>query len=78
MARLIWLVLNDGRSVVAGCGATTPERLERALSEPESTLTFTADDRVDVVPGSAIRSFVVFDARSNVPPASSIYRTVCV
>ena len=63
MPRLVWMVLNDGRSVVAGCGSTTREGLERALAEPDHLLTLTSDDRV---------------ARSTVPAASSIYRLVHV
>ncbi len=78
MPRLVWMVLNDGRSVVAGCGLTTREGLERALARPDHTLTFTSDDRVDVLPASAVRDFVLFDARSSVPAASSIYRLVNV
>ena len=78
MPRLVWMVLHDGRSVVAGCGTTTREGLERALAEPDHLLTFTSDDRVDVLPTSSVRDFVVFDARSKVPAASSIYRLVHV
>jgi len=78
MPRLVWMVLKDGRSFVAGCGTTTREGLELALAQPDHTLTFTSDDRVDVLPTSAVRDFVLFDARSNVPPASSIYRLVHV
>lgn len=62
--------------MVAGCGSTTREGIERALSEPERMLTFTSDDRVDVVPGSAVRDFVLFDARMSVPSATAIYRLV--
>ena len=78
MPRLVWMVLNDGRSVVAGCGSTTREGLELALARPDHTLMFTSDDRVDVLPTTAVRDFVLFDARSSVPPASSIYRLVHV
>lgn len=78
MPRLVWLVLNDGRSVIAGCGSTTREGLELALARPDHTLTFTSDDRVDFLPTSAVRDFVLFDARSSVPSASSIYRLVHV
>jgi hypothetical protein len=78
MPRLVWLVLNDGRSVIAGCGSTTREGLELALAKPDHTLTFTSDDRVDILPTSAVRDFVLFDARSKVPSASSIYRLVHV
>lgn len=78
MARLIWMVLRDGRSVIAGCGATTRERIELALMEPGRTLTLTSDERVDTLEAEAVRDFVVFDARSSVPPASAIYRLVHV
>jgi len=78
MPRLVWMELNDGRSVVAGCGSTTREGLERALAKPNHTLTFTSDDHVDILPASAVRDFVLFDARSSVPAASSIYRLVNV
>jgi hypothetical protein len=78
MPRLVWMVLKDGRSVVAGCGLTTREGLELALAKPDHTLTFTSDDRVDILPTSAVRDFVLFDARSSVPAASAIYRLVNV
>jgi len=75
--RLLWLALNDGRSVVAGCGSATRERVELALSE-EPMLTLTSDDRVDQLPCSSVRDFAMFDAGSNVPSASAIYRLVVV
>jgi hypothetical protein len=76
MPRIVWLVLKDGRSMIAGCGTSTREGIERALSEPERSLTFTSDDRVDVVPSGAVRDFVVFDAQMTVPLESAIYRLV--
>ncbi len=78
MPRLVWLVLQDGSSVVAGCGTVTRERIEQALAEADHVLTLTTDDRVDVLPSTAVRDFVLFDARSEVPPASAIYRLVHV
>lgn len=78
MARLVWMVLHDGRSVVAGCGGVTREKIENALAEPGRTLTLTSDDGVDFVRAEAVRDFVVFDARSAVPAASAIYRLVHV
>lgn len=78
MPRLVWMVLKDGRSVVAGCGLTTREGMELALAKPDHTLTFTSDDRVDILPTSAVRDFVLFDAHSSVPAASAIYRLVNV
>jgi hypothetical protein len=78
MPRLVWLVLKDGRSVVGGCGTTTREGFERALAEPDRTLTLTSDDRVDLLPSRDVRDFVLFDARSSVPSASAIYRLVHV
>jgi hypothetical protein len=78
MPRLVWMVLNDGSSVVAGCGAETRENFERALAQPGHMLTLTSDDRVDVLPSRDVRDFVVFDTRSRVPAASAIYRLVHV
>lgn len=78
MPRLVWIVLNDGRSVVAGCGTTTRESLQRALEEPERLLTFTTDDAVETLPSSAVRGFIMFDSQKSVPPASAIYRLVHV
>lgn len=77
MPRLVWLVLQDGTSVVAGCGTATREKIESALADHE-LLTLTSDDRVDVLPSSAVREFVLFDMRSKVPSASAIYRLVHV
>ena len=78
MPRLVWFVLNDGRSVVAGCGTATKDTLEDALAQPENTLILTSDDHVDHIPSSSVRDFVMFDARSTVPAASAIYRYVQV
>jgi hypothetical protein len=76
MQRIVWVVLKDGRSMIAGCGGTTRERIEKALAEPDRTLTFTSEDRVEVVRGSEVRDFVLFDARMSVPPTTAIYRLV--
>lgn len=78
MARLIWMVLRDGRSLVAGCGGAPLDKIARALAEPGRTLVLTSDERVDVVEAEAVRDFVFFDARASVPPASAIYRLVHV
>ena len=78
MPRLVWLVLNDGSSVVAGCGLTTRATFEQVLAQPGNTLTFTSDDHVDTISSSSVRDFVLFDARGKVPAASAIYRLVHV
>lgn len=78
MPRLVWFVLNDGRSVVAGCGSATRDALSSALAEPDRMLTLTSDDAVEHIPSGYVRDFVVFDSKSPVPPASSIYRLVHV
>lgn len=78
MTRLVWFVLNDGRSVIAGCGAATKDMLQRALAEPEKTLTLTSDDGVERIPSTDVRDFVLFDSKSAVPPATAIYRLVHV
>lgn len=78
MTRLVWLVLNDGRSVVAGCGSETRESLKVALRQPEKTLTFTSDDSVEHIDSSSIRGFIIFDAKSAIPKSATIYRLVHV
>jgi hypothetical protein len=76
MPRLVWLVLNDGTSVVAGCGSATKESMASALAQPDKTLTFTTDDSVEHIPSSFVRDFVMFEAKSSVPAATAIYRIV--
>jgi hypothetical protein len=78
MTRLVWMVLNDGRSVIAGCGSETRESLKRALGQPEKTLTFTSDDAVEHIDGSSVRGFIIFDSKSAIPPSATIYRLVHV
>ena len=75
---VVWMVLEDGRSLVAGCPIATREGFARALADPDSLLTLTSDDRVDVVPAREVRDFVLCDTRSSVPAASAIYRLVHV
>lgn len=76
MPRLVWFVLNDGRSVVAGCGSATRDSLASAIAAPGTTITFTSDDSVEHIPGSAVRDFVLFESRATVPPSAAIYRLV--
>jgi len=78
MPRIVWFVLNDGTSVVAGCGSATRDSFVRALQQPESMLTLTSDDNVEQIPIAAVRDFVVFDAKATVPAATAIYRLVHV
>jgi len=72
---LVWMILDDGRSLVAGCGPDSREGLERALADPSSLLALTSDDRVDLVPTSAVREFVLCDVDSRIPEASVVYRS---
>ena len=74
MARLVWFVLNDGRSVVAGCESATRDSLVNILSRPEGTLTLSSDRIVECIPSSSIRDFIIFDARSRIPEETTIYR----
>jgi hypothetical protein len=78
MPRLVWFVLNDGRSLVAGCGTATRDGLASALAEPDSVLTLTSDDAVEHIPTGSVRDFVLFDAKTPVPAATSIYRLMHV
>jgi hypothetical protein len=74
MQRFVWMVLDDGRSLVARCASATRERIERALSEPGRFLEFSTPDGVDAIPTSAVRDFVVFDARNRYETGSLIDR----
>ncbi|HEY5609928.1 MAG TPA: hypothetical protein VIL97_01870 [Thermoanaerobaculia bacterium] len=76
MPRLVWFVMDDGRSVIANCDGMTRERIERMIRQPEKTLAFTADDAVDRYPATSVRDFVLFDARMNVPAHAAIYNFV--
>lgn len=78
MSRLVWFVLNDGSSLVAGCDAITRDMITTALSEPDRTLTLTSDDSVHSIRSTAVREFVVFDSKMSVPPTASIYHFVQV
>lgn len=76
MARLVWFVLNDGRSVIAGCDATTRDKLESAIATPGKTITLTSDTSIERIAGSEVREFLLFDSRASVPRSSAIYRLV--
>lgn len=78
MQRILWMVLNDGRSVVAGCAGTSTDSLEHAFSTPDAMVMLTSDDGVEHISCAAVRDYVLIDSRSNVPPATSIYRLVHV
>lgn len=74
MARLVWFVLNDGRSLVAGAGAATRESLVSALSRPGTRLTLTTEGSiVEEIASDDVRDFVVFDAKSSMSHPASIY-----
>lgn len=70
------MVLNDGRSVVAGCGTTTTAVLDEVLERRDSMLVLTSDDGIENIASAAVRNYVVFDSKSQIPPATSIYRLV--
>ena len=78
MARLVWFVLTDGRSVVAGCGSATRDSLSDAMAEPGRSFVLTSDHSVEQIPASAVRDFVVFESKANLPPATAIYRIIRV
>ncbi|MBK5260511.1 MAG: hypothetical protein JJE51_13045 [Thermoanaerobaculia bacterium] len=74
MARLVWFVLNDGRSLVAGCGGATRESLVRDLSRPGATFELTAEGSiVERIASDDVRDFVLFDARSSLVHATAIF-----
>lgn len=76
MPRLVWMVLNDGRSVVAGCGTTATAVLDEVFEKRDSMLVLSSDDGVEHIASAAVRNYVVFDSKSQIPPATSIYRLV--
>jgi hypothetical protein len=76
MQRFLWMVLHDGRSVVAGCGSATRDSLADAIAQPATMLTLTSDGEVEHIPAASIRDFVVFEGRTAIPPASAIFRLV--
>ena len=76
MPKLVWMVLNDGRSVVAGCGTTATAVLDEVFEKRDSMLVLTSDDGVEHIASAAVRNYVVFDSKSQIPPATSIYRLV--
>jgi hypothetical protein len=76
MQRIVWMVLNDGRSVVAGCGVTSNDSLADAFSRPDSMVMLTSDDGVEHISSAAVREYVLLDSKSNIPPATSVYRLV--
>lgn len=78
MPKLVWMVLNDGRSVVAGCGTTATSVLDEVFEKRDSMLVLTSDDHVEHIASAAVRNYVVFDSKSQIPPATSIYRLVHV
>lgn len=78
MARLVWFVLTDGRSVVAGCGAATRDSLENAIAQPGRSFVLASDNSVEQIPASAVRDFVVFESKAKLPAATAIYRIVRV
>lgn len=78
MARLVWLVLKNGRSVIAGCGKLNREAFESLMHEPHRWMTLTGEESVDFIRGDEIREFRLFDAEVRVPEDSSIYHFVAV
>ena len=76
MTRLVWMVLRDGRSVVASCAQATREDVARAIAQPGRTLTVNYVNSFESIPNSAIRDFVVFDSRSDPDQDSAISGTL--
>lgn len=78
MTRLIWLVLKNGRSVIASCGTLNREAFESLMDEPHRWMTLTGEESVDFIRGEEIREFRLFDVEVRVPGDSSIYHFVAV
>lgn len=74
MAGLVRFVLNDGRSLLAGCGSTRKESLARVLTRPGVTLKLkSGGDVVEQIATDDIRDFVIFDVRSSLAERASEY-----
>jgi len=78
MPRLVWFVLKNGRSVIAGCGHLNREAFQLLLDEPYRWMTLTADASVEFIRGEEIREFRLFDSELRMPADSSIYHFVAV
>lgn len=75
MPRMVWFVLKDGRSVIAGCDAMTKEGLAEALAS-SSTLTLTGDDSVEILTSKEILNFVSFEVAMDIPRRAAIFNFV--
>lgn len=74
--RVVWFVLESGRSIIAGCGTITRAALESALGRSGATITVASDDSVEQIPTAAVRDFLVFETRGRFPDQASIYRSL--
>ena len=72
---VVWMILEDGRSLVAGIAPASREGLARALADPAALLALTSDDHVDLIPTSDVREFLLCDVDANIPEASVVYRS---
>lgn len=78
MPRLVWFVLKNGRSVIAGCGHLNREAFQRLMDEPYRWMTLTADASVEFIRGAEIREFQLLDLDTGIPADPSIYHFVAV
>ncbi|HET7710927.1 MAG TPA: hypothetical protein VFL80_03275 [Thermoanaerobaculia bacterium] len=78
MPRLIWMMLDDGRAVVAGCLNASRVDVARAFSQPGRTVTLTSDDAVETISAARVRRFMLLESVRQVPPSNSIYRLMQV
>lgn len=76
ITRLVWFVLDDGTSVVAGCGTATRDAVAVALQNPRAMLTLRSRDAVEQLAACSIREFVVFDATTPALRATAIQRSL--
>ena len=72
MSRLVWMVLQDGRSVVAACDSVTREDVASTIRQPGRTLIVHYADKFESIPCAAVRDFIVFDSRARLTDDSPI------
>ena len=68
MSGLVQFILADGRTIIAGYDASAEHFVER-----NADLVFVADDRVERLPLSAVRSCHLYDAHEPLPPRTRVF-----
>lgn len=78
MSRVVWLVLKNGESVIAGCGKLDREAFDSLMAEPHRWMTLKGEETVRFIRGDEIRDFRLFDAEIQIEASSSIRHSIAV